>query len=147
MFNRHVATNNSMPTGKIDRDFLVWLDISPSVENASMLHLARWIAPPINWAKQNCDGTSKGNPRHSGGGGIRRNSSGDLMFVFGSYYELKSSCWAEAKAVLNRVQYARSKAITLLWLELDSLLLVHMLRGKCVVPWNVSYIFRAINNL
>ena len=32
----------------------------------------KWILPPAQWFKLNSDGSSMGNPRHAGGGGIIR---------------------------------------------------------------------------
>lgn len=80
-----------MPAGNIDIEFLNWLDISSSVEKASMLYLVCWISPPDNWLKLNCDRASMGNPGHSVGGSILRNSSGELMLAFGYYYGCKTS--------------------------------------------------------
>lgn len=54
----YVAANACFPAGNVDKEFFAWLGISPIVEKASTL-LVHWIAPPITWAKLNCNGASK----------------------------------------------------------------------------------------
>lgn len=51
------------------------------------------------------------NPRHVGGGGILRNSSGALIFAFGSYYGHKSSLWVETQVALDGLLYVKRKQL------------------------------------
>lgn len=83
-FNIYILPlEKNLHTSKVDIGFLNWLGLCPCAEKASSFQLVRWIAPPDNWAKLNCDGASKGNIGHSGGSGIIRDSSGALTCVFG----------------------------------------------------------------
>lgn len=101
IYNLYIASCKKLHSNKVDPRILNWLGISPCVEKASLLHFVRWIAPSIGWAKLNCDGASKqGNPGHSGGDGIIRDHSRDLICAFGHYYGIHTSMSSEAMAVL-----------------------------------------------
>lgn len=141
------AASKPLPTDSINEEFMCWLGIRSLIERASMHILVCWISPLVSWAKFNCDGASKGNPEHSGGGGLIRYSNGYLLLAHGYFYGIKTSVAAEERVVLDGLKLAKSKFISNLWLELDSLLIVHMLQSRCEIPWNISYIFREIKML
>ncbi|KAL3500234.1 hypothetical protein ACH5RR_039327 [Cinchona calisaya] len=48
--------------------------------------LVRWSKPQPGFMKFNVDGSSLGNPRHAGGGGILCDHSGKLVRVFSNYF-------------------------------------------------------------
>lgn len=76
-----------------------------------------------------------------------RDIKGSLILAFGHYYGCHTSVWAEAKAIMDGLQFVKRKSISKLWLELDSQLHVNILQGNCVVPWNISYIIKEIQDL
>lgn len=143
----HKASDMVLSTEKVDPELLKWFDINPHVEKASTLIIVRWIAPPYNWVKLNCDGASKGNPGHSAAGGLIRNCDGNLICAYTTYYGVHTSIWAEAKAVLDGLLIVQSKSLTHVWIEVDSVLVAQMIQGKCAVPWNVQYLLRQIHAL
>lgn len=92
------AAQKLLPIKSADLEMLRWLGISPYIEKASSPLIVRWIAHPINCAKLNCNGASKGNPRLSGSWGLLWDHKGDFMLDYGNYYGINSSLYAKAKA-------------------------------------------------
>lgn len=125
--NLYEAASKNLPSKGTGLEFIKWLGTSPRVVKASSPILVRWIAPPLNWAKLNCDGAFKGNPGHSGGGGVLRDHNGDLILAYGNYYGISLSLCAEAKALLDGLIISDGKGITHLWVEVDSMILFNML--------------------
>lgn len=64
--------------------------------------------------------------------------------AFANYYGPKTSLEAEALALLDGLRLCKHHNIFRVWLEVDSLLLVQMLKGASDIPWNLSYIVREI---
>ena len=44
--------------------------------------MGKWLPPPAGFLKINTDGSSRGNPGSTGIGGIGRDSSGSMVFIF-----------------------------------------------------------------
>ena len=44
--------------------------------------VGKWLPPPTGFLKINTDGSSRGNPGSTGIGGIGRDSSGSVVFIF-----------------------------------------------------------------
>lgn len=107
----------------------------------------RWIAPPRNWAKLNCEGSSRGNPGHSGGGDLLRDYKGEMILTYGNYYGISTSLYAVNKVLCDGLEMANSKRLSHLWVEVDSMLLYNTVMSFCVVPWHLSYLFRKIISL
>lgn len=141
------AAQKLLPTKSTDPEMLKWLSLSPHVEKASMPIIVRWIARPYNWAKINCDGSSRGNPGHSGGGGLLHDHKGEMILAYGNYYGINTSLFAKTKALCDGLEMANNNRISQLWVEVDSMVLYNMVMGHYAVPWNLSYIFRKIISL
>lgn len=96
---------------------------------------------PVHGIKLNCDGSSL---RFSAaGGGVFRDSDGAVWAGFSSNFGRVSSLEAEALAVLEGLTLAHSLHLPLVWLELDSLVLVDCFLKKAPPPWQIAYTFRA----
>lgn len=96
--------------------------------------MVKWLPPKASWVKINTDGASKGKPRVAAADGVLRNNNRELIGAFAEHLGIHSSVFAEAKAILLRLRFAKRLKHTLVWVETNSLLLVNIL--NCLV--NVS---------
>ena len=84
-----------------------------------------WHSPGFKVVKLNINGCLKGNPGVSGGGGIIRNSAGNMIFVSYRYLGKCTNLQAKAKALLIGLQLCvQSSFIENLVVESDSLKLI-----------------------
>ncbi|XP_035545570.1 uncharacterized protein LOC118348292 [Juglans regia] len=72
------------------------------------------------WFKLNTDGSSLGNPRPSGVGGIIRNNQGHLVHAFNSYIGFGSNNRVELLALLRGLKACKNLGIIFVEIELDS---------------------------
>jgi len=91
--------------------------------------LIRWCSPLTGRTLLNTNGASKGNPGRACGGGVLRGDRGEWLCGFGESMGVCTSMKAEIKAVLRGLRITRSLAITRLWVQVDSLSLVGLLKG------------------
>ena len=96
--------------------------------------LVRWSRPSGDLLKLNTDGCSKENPSTSGGGGILRDGGGRLLLAFSCHFGQATSLQAEVRALLYGVKLFAHRGFGRLVVELDSLVLVHILLGKTGCP-------------
>ncbi|XP_027150296.1 uncharacterized protein LOC113750530 [Coffea eugenioides] len=101
--------------------------------------LVRWSRPSGDALKLNTNGCTKGNPSVSGAGGILRDGGGSLLLAFSCYFGHATSLQAEVRALLFGVQLCVQRGFGRLDVELDSLVLVHILLGKASCPWGVYH--------
>lgn len=80
------------------------------------------------------------------GGGILRGTVGYFIIAYYDFYGYETSMVAETKVVLKGLQLSFSHC-AYLHLELDSLVLVHILRGESNCPWHIYYYIEAIKSL
>lgn len=86
-----------------------------------------WKQSLMHMIKLNSSGASKGNPGLSGGGGIIRDSHGNVLYAFGSLYGVKTNFRAETKAVVEVLKASWRLDFQQVWLELDFVVLVGIL--------------------
>lgn len=110
-----------------------------SLSIAVLLRLNSYLGcePRPLWTKLNVYGACKGNPGLYGGGGLFRSGNGRLKLAFYEYYGYGTSMFAEAKAIQSGLLLAKDLDIVYLWLEIDSLELVKILRGLHSCPWGL----------
>ena len=114
--------------------------------------------------KLNTDGCSLGNPGKSGGGGVLRDSSGDMVFGFSIPLGELTSLQTEAKSLIHGVQQCVLRGFSRVQVQVDSLLLANILRGKskclwvirleidtiqatCELDWTVGHCYREANQV
>ncbi|XP_027151985.1 uncharacterized protein LOC113752040 [Coffea eugenioides] len=102
-----------------------------------ILYASAWSRPSGDFLKLNTDGYSKGNPSVSGGGGILRDGGGHLLLAFSCYFGHATSLQAEVPELLFGVKLCVQCGFGRLDVDLDSLVLVHILQGKASCPWGV----------
>lgn len=105
--------------------------------------LVRWIPPAISWIKLNYDGASPGNPGPSRGGGVYRSHKGSILLAYCDFYDVISSLIAKTRAMLFGLKLLDNSSFVI-WLELDSLILVQILRGEIHCPWHIYYYVHVI---
>jgi len=99
----------------------------------------RWEAPQERWAPLNTDGASKGNSGVATSGGVMRGAMGEWIKGFSESFRVCTSVKTELKAALYGLRMAHSLEIKKLWLPMDSMVLLGMLRGNRA--WNpVSFL-------
>ncbi|XP_027170023.1 uncharacterized protein LOC113769901 [Coffea eugenioides] len=85
----------------------------------------------------NTDGCSKGNLGMSGGGGVLRNSNGELVVAFSAFLGKQSSLRAEVLALLAGVQLCEARRMATPFVQLDFGILVGILQRRFHSPWYV----------
>lgn len=104
--------------------------------------MGRWLPPPTSFLKINTDGSSRGNPGSAVIGGIGRDSSGSVVFIFSANKGMQTVNRMEGLAIL----YALKRAYALGWrkviCEADSQNLVNFLLERKIldVSWQLSMI-------
>nr|KYP52497.1 Putative ribonuclease H protein At1g65750 family [Cajanus cajan] len=83
--------------------------------------IVSWIYPPEHVFKLNVDGSSIGNPRLAGYGGLLHNSVGEWIRGFTGSCVLATSLYAELLALLKGIQLAWDMNICDFLCESDSL--------------------------
>ncbi|XP_058106475.1 uncharacterized protein LOC131249721 [Magnolia sinica] len=91
--------------------------------------VVRRIPPPAGWYKLNTDESALGNPHPSGGGGICRNESRELIFAFSRGYGVGPNNAAELRAISDGLSLCTSSGLKAVEVETDSRLVVGMING------------------
>ncbi|KAK0581732.1 hypothetical protein LWI29_017271 [Acer saccharum] len=91
-----------------------------------------WTKPPAGWIKLNCDGSCRGNPSNSGGGGVIRDCHGMAIAAFSSFFGNGTNNSAELKAILEGIRLCKRLLHFNVIIESDSRIVVDWLRkGRC----------------
>ena len=92
--------------------------------------LVGWEPTLVGWIALNMDGASRRNPGVSGGGGIFRGWHGECLGGFAERMGVYYSARAELRAVLRGLLVAKEKDFKKLLVNVDSMLVVGMLKGS-----------------
>ena len=87
------------------------------------------VPPPLGWFKLNTDGSSLGNPRMAGGGGVIWNHVGDWEGGFSRAIGVTTSVQAELRALKDGLELAIDLGILNLEIEMDSLVAVELVNS------------------
>ncbi|TXG59223.1 hypothetical protein EZV62_013796 [Acer yangbiense] len=91
-----------------------------------------WTKPPAGWIKLNCDGSCRGNPGNSGGGGVIRDCHGMAIAAFSSFFGNGMNNSAELKAIMEGIRLCKRLLHFNMINESDSRIVVDWLRkGRC----------------
>ncbi|XP_058076430.1 uncharacterized protein LOC131225018 [Magnolia sinica] len=101
------------------RNGAIFDDKEPSPQS-----VVSWQKPPNGWVKVNVDGSSRGNPGLSGGGGVCRNDKGDFLFGFAFGYGVMSNIGAEIRAAHDGLLLCIEKGFSKVVVESDSELVI-----------------------
>nr|XP_027109299.1 uncharacterized protein LOC113729174 [Coffea arabica] len=116
---------------------MVWLHISKRSKPTRCLPMA-WSLPTEPFVKLNVDGASLGNPGSSGGGGIVRSSSGQVIAAFSSHYEYQTNMKVAAKALFEGLKLCLALGCIHVEVEMDSLVLLNIVKGLHSWPWRID---------
>ncbi|XP_059070694.1 uncharacterized protein LOC131860314 [Cryptomeria japonica] len=101
----------------------------------------RWSSPPP-WLKLNFDGVARSGS--SAGGGIIRDSLGNLVLAYAGNFDFDSSNMAEALALLGGLKLALSTNIKKLIIEGDSKLIIEATKGTSRIRWRIKNVIKDI---
>lgn len=99
--------------------------------------LVSWLLPPSGRFKLNADGASRGNPGTSGGAGVLRDATGNLLLAYAFPYGFCTGFEAEFRAVLDGLRTCRELELIVDIVEVDSLSLASLLQGRSSIPWKL----------
>ncbi|XP_075098976.1 uncharacterized protein LOC142175870 [Nicotiana tabacum] len=94
-----------------------------------------WQLPFHGWYKCNTDGASKGNPGPSSLGFCVRDDEGDVVYARAVDLGVTTNMVAEAKAILQGLEYCVEHDLHPLILETDSLVMKKAIEGEWDPPW------------
>lgn len=109
-----------------------------------MFQLVPWVSPKNACLKLNFNGASRGNPGISRGW-VCRSSSGIITMAYYEYCNIHSSLVAETSDVLSGLKLLNTST-SAIWLELDSLALVQIIREEINCLWHIHYYVLAIKD-
>ncbi|XP_075091485.1 uncharacterized protein LOC142171695 [Nicotiana tabacum] len=96
-----------------------------------------WQLPTEGWYKCNTDRASKENPGPSSTGFCVRNDKVDLLYARSIELGVTTNVVAEAKAILQGLQYCLEQTLHPLILETDSMVLKKCIEGEWDIPWSI----------
>lgn len=96
-----------------------------------------WHPPPFGWVKVNTHGSFR-DPSQVGFGGVFRCNTFSFLGAFSYKVVATSALDAELLAVMEAVRVAWLKGWLSLWLETDSLLVLHYFKSPNLVPWRLK---------
>ncbi|KAM7461730.1 hypothetical protein LguiA_029851 [Lonicera macranthoides] len=109
--------------------------------------VTQWVKPHNGRVKLNADGCSKGNPGHAGGGCLLRNDQGRLIWAQADYFGLTSNMVAETRALLMGIRKCVWEGWSNIEVEVDSLILVQVVKQQIRVPWCIHFELKEIMHL
>ncbi|KAM5575738.1 hypothetical protein ABKV19_014599 [Rosa sericea] len=112
------------------------LGLSPLRLKAPWFIQVNWCPPSGDWLKVNTDGSFKGF-QAAGFGGVFRDSEGLFKGAFAHRIIVSSAIEAELSAVMEAIKVASERGWQKLWLETDSVLVVHYFKAPQLVPWKL----------
>ncbi|XP_073051334.1 uncharacterized protein [Primulina eburnea] len=102
-----------------------------------------WLRPPSGCFKLNVDGSSRGISGDSAVGGVVRDDSGRVVLSFSEFIGDGSSLRAEVWAVWRGLLLCSDHSFFLLWIELDSLTSIQLVRSRRCC-WGLDHIVSRI---
>ncbi|XP_060184706.1 uncharacterized protein LOC132614307 [Lycium barbarum] len=98
--------------------------------------MVTWMRPEGEWIKINTDGSSNSTKNTVGMGGVVRNGNGEIIMAFANSLNFCTNNKAEVEAAEYAIQWCFSNNRNKFILELDSMLVINMLNGSSLPPWN-----------
>jgi len=111
---------------------------SPTTSN----HLVRWHPPPPGFVKLNFDGYLVNSS--AAGGFIVRDWTGKLIKAGATYYGDTPILVAEARALRDGLRLMIQAGFNNIVIEGDNMIVIQVLKGKILVPWQISNIIEDI---
>lgn len=112
------------------------LGLSPLRPAAPRFIPVAWAPPPPHWVKVNTDGSFH-DIDNAGFGGIFRSETTSFLGAFSHKVCVSSAIDAEVLAVIESIRVARLRGWLSLWIETDSMLVVHYFNKPNCIPWRL----------
>ncbi|XP_062026481.1 uncharacterized protein LOC133742818 [Rosa rugosa] len=133
-FKHASSTANNRPIFKL-------LGLSPLRASAPRFIPVAWKPPDSPWVKANTDGSFR-NLNQAASGGVFRDHCMVFLGAFSKKVNALSAIDAEVYAFLEALTIAWSKGWNYLWLETDSMLVVHYFKKPCLIPWRLRTLWQ-----
>ncbi|KAI9191517.1 hypothetical protein LWI28_009422 [Acer negundo] len=116
------------------------LQIDPPVQRLRRHRLVAWQRPPAGWFKLNCDGSCRGNPGSSGGGGVIRDDVGTVRGAYSAHFGHGTNNGAELRAITEGIALCKRLNLFNVIIGSDSKVVVDWLRAvKCTLWYLWDY--------
>ncbi|KAH0657989.1 hypothetical protein KY289_026737 [Solanum tuberosum] len=118
-----------------------WEDMINEVEKCSQdirIITISWQSPSSPFLKLNTDGNALHNPGKIGGGGILRDSNGNMIYAFAIPLGIGTNNQAETQAATHGLDWCVQHGYRKVILEVDSELLTKWLNHKSKPPWKLQ---------
>ncbi|XP_073037089.1 uncharacterized protein [Primulina eburnea] len=119
------------------------MGISVALHRLHRTAIVRWLRPPSGCFKLNVDGSSRGVSGDSAAGGVVRDDSGRVVLSFSEFIGAGSSLRAELWAVWRGLLLCSDHSFFPLWIELDSLTSIQLIRSRRCC-WGLDHIVSRI---
>ena len=96
-----------------------------------------WHPSTPNWIKCNTDGEAAGTPSEAACGGLFRNQEALYIGCFAHNLGTGTSLFVELSGAMQAIEIAHNKALSQLWLETNSMLVIQAFNSISIVPWRV----------
>ncbi|XP_071902720.1 uncharacterized protein [Coffea arabica] len=106
-----------------------------------------WSSPQYLYSKLNVDGSSLGNPGHSGGGGLVRDYHGQVIAAFSAYYGFCTNMEVESRALLEGLLLCVSLGLVKVIVHMDSEQLLKIVQRTISAPWKLDSLVRQIHEV
>lgn len=123
-----------------------------TVCNIATSYRPRIISKMVKWNScddtiiLNTDGSYMKSSGKAGAGGIIRRRNGDMIMAFANPLKFSTINLSEVIAARDGIQWCCEQGMSNFKVELDSMLIVHMIKGICNVPWNLLAIIENIQD-
>lgn len=105
----------------------------------------KWDRSIPGWFKLNKDGSARG--ELTAGGGIIRDSDGELIVSFSSFYGIGTNNSPEFLALKEGMALCKALQLSPVLIECDSMLVVAAIRFEKMDNWRLLYVFRECHKL
>ncbi|OVA15314.1 Ribonuclease H domain [Macleaya cordata] len=127
------------------KNFLSACNISPTQVRRKPIKILRWSTPPPGYFILNTDGASVS--RIAAGGGVIRDSQGEIVAAFHSSYGMGTNNLAESRALLDGLALCRQMDIRNIAVRVDSHLVASWFHAKGEIPWSLQRWWHRIREL
>ncbi|EOY19103.1 Uncharacterized protein TCM_043836 [Theobroma cacao] len=110
----------------------------------SLPKVISWHKPSTGEFKLNVDGSSINNFQNAGGGGLLRDHTSTLVFVFSENLGAKNSLQAELLALHRGLLLCQENNISRLWIEMDAMIVIQMLKEGHIGSHDSRYLWASI---
>ncbi|XP_070034378.1 uncharacterized protein [Nicotiana tomentosiformis] len=106
-----------------------------------------WGRPPDGWIKINIDESINKTMKTAGIGSVVRNRNGELITAFAKALQFYTNNQSEVQAALHALQWCKNNNIHNVILEMDSLMVVNIIKDIYNTPWELVDDIRSMRHI